>query len=295
MQCLSPISKLDKKNGRLSIPCGKCIVCKAKRRGDWSFRLYQEYKKAKTAFFVTLTYANENLPEYVNMTTGEILPSLHKPHIQLFIKRLRKYQEEYIKKELKLKTLKEARKLAPQIRYYACGEYGEITKRPHYHLILFNLDLNLKDKILDIWKLGHVHIGTCNAKTIAYTTKYINKETSNQQSWVTPQFAIMSKRPAIGHQYLKENSMFHKSGDKNYVLDDNKRKQRLPKFYKDKIFNQPFKKIKIGQEAIKNADAAYKREIVRVNKLGMDIEKYNVDKLKNVIRKTENNNKKDKL
>ncbi|AXL15364.1 replication initiator protein [Microviridae sp.] len=295
MQCLSPISKLDKKNGRLSIPCGKCLYCNAKRRGDWSFRLWQEYKRSKTAFFVTFTYSNENLVDYVNVKTGEIRPSLHKPDVQLFIKRLRKYQEEYIKKELKLKTIKQARAAAPQIRYYACGEYGEITKRPHYHMILFNLDLNLKDKILDIWKLGHVHIGTCNAKTIAYTTKYINKETSNQESWVTPQFSIMSKRPPIGHEYLKENLMFHKKSNINYVKDDKGRTQRLPKFYKDKIFNQPFKKIAQRQESIKNSDESYKRETKRINQLGMDEEKYRHDQLKDQIRKNTKINNKDKL
>ena len=50
--------------------------------------------------------------------------SLRKRDFQLFMKRLRKkYSDD-------------------RIRFYACGEYGSETFRPHYHAILFGLHLD---------------------------------------------------------------------------------------------------------------------------------------------------------
>jgi len=51
--------------------------------------------------------------------------SLIKRDVQLFVKRLRKDQD--------------ARGLA-KIRYYLVGEYGDQTKRPHYHAAIFGED-----------------------------------------------------------------------------------------------------------------------------------------------------------
>ena len=61
------------------------------------------------AFFLTLTYAESRLPE-----NG----SLRSKDLQLFFKALR-------------------RRVKERIRYFAVGEYGSETKRPHYHALLY--------------------------------------------------------------------------------------------------------------------------------------------------------------
>src|SRR5699024_7911545 len=66
---------------------------------------------------------------YVQPETGEIrdILTLSPRDFTLFMKRLRYYYFEKYKKEL---------------RFFACGEYGSSTFRPHYHAIVFNLDLD---------------------------------------------------------------------------------------------------------------------------------------------------------
>ena len=53
------------------------------------------------------------------------IPYLRKRDLQLFIKNLRSYLPEY------------------EIRYFASGEYGPETFRPHFHLLLYVNDSEL--------------------------------------------------------------------------------------------------------------------------------------------------------
>jgi len=52
--------------------------------------------------------------------------TLKKTDIQKFFKRLRKCHGKKHK----------------SIKYYAVGEYGGQTLRPHYHIVIFNADIN---------------------------------------------------------------------------------------------------------------------------------------------------------
>lgn len=173
MRCISPLTirpkatttlqKLARK-ASIEVPCGKCGNCLSKKANDWSFRLTQEEKGAKSAYFLTLTYADEYFLEYGAM---EDYPSLQKTDVQLFIKRLRKHQNK------KHKDLK--------IKYYAIGEYGDKNGRPHYHLIIFNIHHETMVQIHKIWTLGNVHVGQCNRQTINYCTYYLFKKMENKK------------------------------------------------------------------------------------------------------------------
>lgn len=96
----------------------------------WSLRLIYELSTTSDACFLTLTYNDENLPKDY---------SLNKKDLQDFWKRLRS------------NLSREYHEFAPKIRYYACGEYGSRTKRPHYHAIVFGLD-NYNDKHRELTK-----------------------------------------------------------------------------------------------------------------------------------------------
>lgn len=103
MRCANPLVMYVNGDPH-SFGCGHCLACKIQRSREWSFRLSVEASYWKDASFLTLTYNDENLPP-----DG----SLVKADLQKFFKRLRK-------------------DLANPIKYYACGEYGDRFKRPHY-------------------------------------------------------------------------------------------------------------------------------------------------------------------
>lgn len=109
------------------IPCGHCIGCRLEYSRQWANRCLLEMQYHEQSWFVTLTYDDQHVPRryYGAPDTGVAFPSLTvcRRDVQLFLKRLRKAIE-------------------PQtIRFFGCAEYGPVTKRPHYHLILFGLKL----------------------------------------------------------------------------------------------------------------------------------------------------------
>lgn len=146
--------------------------------------------------FVTLTYADDA------QTT------LEPKHLQDWLKRFRKTIE-------------------PQkIRYYAVGEYGDNSQRPHYHLALFGFRscfygwtrprthlLNRSccpscDLIRDTWGHGAIFLGTLedhSANYIAgYVTKKLTSKNDDRLNGRHPEFGRMSNRPGIGYHALHE-------------------------------------------------------------------------------------------
>jgi len=227
MICKSPIliTKPNQAQGgeyqKLSVPCGKCGQCLNTKRGEWIFRLKQELKSASSAHFLTLTYRRGDVP-----ITIKGYKTITKSDLQLFIKRLRNYQTRKTRSE---KT----------IRYYAIGEYGTHTHRPHYHAILFNCHNNTLSAILDIWTEGNVQIRPISDGRIIYITKdIINRYNMNLLPLgVNPSFALMSRNPGLGLDYVEQAKTYHQKSQNNYVYVNGGKKGRMPRIYKDKIFS----------------------------------------------------------
>jgi len=161
--------------------------------------------------FITLTYADEHLPY------GH---TLVKRDFQLFMKRLRK--EHDLNNE------------DAKIRFFHCGEYGETTKRPHYHAILFGIDFadkkkhseNARGEILyksstldRIWGKGHCLIGAVTPESCGYVARYILKKITGKQAkehyqYIVPEtgeliikepeYITMSRRPGIGSDWYEQ-------------------------------------------------------------------------------------------
>lgn len=224
-----------------SVPCGKCNECLRRRKNDWAFRLAWESKVAKTAVFITLTY-NENQVPYG--TDGKIkVRSLKREHLIRFHKSIRMAIDRYFN-DLGCE------KPDYEFRYYSVGEYGTKTKRPHYHSIMFNVPDEVVKRIPTIWGRGFTSVGTVTNDSINYTAKYLidkDDRTSNQP--IERPFSIMSKR--LGFNYLNSNGKWHKGEDEppeDWVLFvyNNKYKSPLPRYYKEKIFNESEREI-IGE------------------------------------------------
>mgnify|MGYP000543980910 CR=1 FL=1 len=163
------------------IPCGRCDGCRASQRRDWAIRIAHESQSWDRNCFVTLTYDDQHCPE-----------SIQRSDCQNFIKRLK-------------------RASARPIRYYLVGEYGDKTRRPHYHAILFNedflggaYDINGElygNKILDgIWRAGNCTIAPFTFATAMYTAGYVAKKTNDSDT-----FSLQSQRPPLGKAWVREH------------------------------------------------------------------------------------------
>lgn len=277
--CISPFKKKD---SELSFPCGRCVDCKKRRVSGWSFRLLKEAERASSAFFLTITYNQEFVP-----FTDKMYMSLNKPskdkkgryissHLQLFFKRLRKLQKQ-------------------QIKYYACGEYGGKTMRPHYHVIIFNCELanligedytyqvNLGNVKLDgtqnfhceSWidvetgkPLGYISVGQLTEASAAYTLKYISKEARipvHKNDDRVPEYSIMSK--GLGSNYLTKNmKKWHKNDllNRMYVPLKNGQKIAMPRYYKEKLYTKVDRELinyHIDKERLKESQNMTDEEI----------------------------------
>jgi len=219
-QCLTPYYVKDRHtNDEIPVPCGKCPSCSARRTSAWSFRLIKEGERSSSSYFITLTYNTDHVP-----ITKKGYMSLSKDDLQLYFKRLRKYHP------------KETR-----IKYYAVGEYGSKTMRPHYHIILFNADLQY---VLKAWAkggryMGDYHVGKVSEASVGYTLKYISKPKKvpqHKNDDRLPEFCLMSKK--MGANYLTESMIkWHKAdiGNRMYVPIKDGKKIAMPRYYKDKL------------------------------------------------------------
>ena len=192
--------------------------------------------------FLTLTFDDDHIPNP---------PTIAKRDVQLFLKRLRK-------------------KIAPkQIRYYACGEYGEKVKmpgsdtlgRPHYHLLIFGWTppdavLQYEDEELNIQRFTSELVESAWQKKGFCTSQQLTKETADYVAryavkkiggdlakahytyidperysihQLEPEFGLQSSKPGIGRTWFDR---YGESDCAKGYFHHNGVKQSVPKYYK---------------------------------------------------------------
>lgn len=249
MPCFSPIkgwySKKRTENGKrqvvfsisqanvdmpAEIPCGGCIGCRLERSRQWAIRCHHEASLHKENSFITLTYDEQNLPSNGSLDIRDL---------QLFLKRLR------------------AKNPKKTIRYYACGEYGDKGRRPHYHACLFGHDfpdktlwkrqenkepLYRSELLEKLWPYGYSSIGEVTFQSAAYVARYIMKKLNGEMAdrhytsvdtngvihEIKPEFTTMSRRPGVGHKWLAKYASDIYPDD--FVIIGGKR-MRPPRYY----------------------------------------------------------------
>lgn len=89
-----------------------------------------------------------------------------------------------------------------KFRYYAVGEYGDKSWRPHYHLIIFGLSPTEGKLVEKCWPWGFSMVGTAEGHSMAYTASYVIKKMTNPKDQRlqgrTPEFCTMSRMPGLG-------------------------------------------------------------------------------------------------
>lgn len=212
----------------MQLPCGTCLLCQEEKARQQAVRIYHESMSYMESSFITLSYAPKHEPQY---------GSLHYEHLVKFWKRMRKHLWQKQRKRL---------------RYYAVGEYGDKSLRPHYHACVFGhaftdnrIILKTTPHLLwtcplleEWWGLGYVSVGALNFRTARYTASYVTKKLRSKQQYVrtdeTTGELIPLEQPRsfmsrnLGKKWWEENRHFVSAHD--YVVIDG-RKQKPPRAY----------------------------------------------------------------
>lgn len=131
------------------------------------YNKHRAFYKANFSVNTNVTYENNQVAVLVNR------------HLQLFIKRFRKYVSQNYNEK---------------IRYYAVGEYGIQSLRPHWHILFFYSSSQLArdfENVLyfgtksrpiqtpvflrSLWKFGHIDSKQTDGKAYFYVSSYVNK------------------------------------------------------------------------------------------------------------------------
>lgn len=188
---------------RVEIPCGHCFSCHQSRAFDIMIRAVAESRMHDFSSFITLTCSDQSLPA---VFPGGVL---NHRSFQLFAKRLRKKIGKF--------------------RYLMCGEYGENTSRPHYHVVIFGHKFTdgfyhnrcwMCSRILyDAWPHGHICCDDVCNERIAYVAGYQLK--SNQAVQGIPSYVKWSRRPGLGFPWFQRywRDLVRKDNSFTFILD----------------------------------------------------------------------------
>lgn len=188
--------------------CGQCLPCRINKRRIWTTRLVMESLVNPRTLFVTLTYADKELPEGGSVSVRDV---------QLWLKRVRRWME------------------PEKLRYYVVGEYGDITFRPHYHAIVFGVFSGdhvqvveqRKGKVCECmfcacWRKGVVDVQEPGTEAFAYVASYtVKKMTGKDDERLggrEPEFCLMSLKPGIGSKGAGAVSAFYETKTGSKVL-----------------------------------------------------------------------------
>lgn len=239
------------------VPCGCCAECLKKKHNELAIRLYRQCCRSYSVDFLTLTYNNESVPvafthEIVDTVTGELVLSDVKlydsavlrgflfsksdNHVlpDLFVgshNGLRSYFAPSLRRSDVSDCLKRSRERYARLHghrseftYYLVGEYGSRTKRPHYHLLLWDCPRDFIDILCQEWNAlygfalnKHVNPQVKDGVSSGYlaTCRYISKYVSKGQfDSDRPAYKFTQKGRVCSSRYIGLSKHFDLSDDK---------------------------------------------------------------------------------
>lgn len=229
MKCLSPIQiKNPNTLEYIDVPCGKCPACLIRYRDGWKWRLSQEYKSyGYQGLFSTFTYSDENVPIFD--VQGFPIQVLRKSDLQSFLKSIRNKVDYHNKS---------SNDDICSYKYFAVGEYGSRTFRPHYHSLIFTNKLDYFRELLSTWDLGLFEIKDIIPEHLQYVCKYTLKQLVPycQDLDIPLPFALMSK--GIGLSYLNSREFIEGHFSfKPYVYDFKGFKVSMPRYVRNHSYD----------------------------------------------------------
>lgn len=207
----------------IEIECRKCLPCRLKQAREKAIRCYHESLMWENNWFLTLTYKDPAPKKLIYR------------HWQLFMKKLRKENSDQA------------------ISFMVTGEYGEKTKRPHWHAIIFNLELSDTTPIRKndrgdlLWKSPTIdriwgyndpilrpnELGSVSMDSASYVARYAAKKLVHgydDAHQFNPIHKTSSRR-AIGRNWIEKN--YEQTFYNGYVTLPNNRHAGIPRYYRD--------------------------------------------------------------
>lgn len=223
MRLLPPLGTAN-----MQLPCGVCVGCRQRRAREWATRAVHEASRHEHNCFVTLTYAPEKLPDGEDLVPDDL---------RLFLRRVRRALRGGARRPPAL--------LGERMRFLACGEYGDLGARPHYHALLFGVgfsdgtpwkkDSQLSATLDELWGKGFTSFGALTGGRAAYVAQYSLKKVRRADwSFCTPDgviktqpFLRCSLRPGIGADWLAQYKAETRFG---YIVRDGVQ-LAVPRYY----------------------------------------------------------------
>lgn len=226
-------------------PCGKCVECRAEQGSTKAIRCVHEASLHLDNCFITLTYDDRFCPV-----------RLDKAHVQGFVKRLRSRYGE-------------------GIRVVWTGEYGDLKKRPHWHLLVFGWspkepeflyttdrgdkvywsrflgprDVSHVDSICSgdtvfskkmLWKFGKAEFGSLSIHSASYVCRYALKKLVHGYDQDHDFHPIHNFRNKIGIGKLWIEKYWRDVFNSGFCLTPDGDKVSIPRYYVDWLMkNQP--------------------------------------------------------
>lgn len=173
----------------IAVPCGRCLECRESKRSQiYNRMLCEQIGHDETPLFFTLTYSDQFLPKF----------GVSKMDVRLFFNRFYTY-------------LRRVGYKGSSPRHIVFSEYSPEKLRPHYHGIIFGLDVKqLWPRYMDFvnwfektWSMGFINIKHFMPHGFKYCSKYILKEKYNPSGF-NPNFWFGSRQSGgIGSSALR--------------------------------------------------------------------------------------------
>lgn len=192
-RCWNPLEVSTKSGVKTLAPCGQCSHCRSRRMWELATKIDLEsmyhFENGDDDKVSMWTFTYETQPK-----TSSGRPTLKPKDLQDFWKRLRRAGFDF--------------------RYFAVGEYGSRTGRPHYHAFIFGIpwhDPETVEKVRKLWSHGIIDNGRgYKPRGGLYAAGYVLKKLRGKKlaqellkdpEWI-PEFFRASKNPAIGAPFL---------------------------------------------------------------------------------------------
>lgn len=164
------------------------MACRINKARKWTARILMEWlahnqKGLPAPMFVTLTYNDEKVP-----ITEDGHQTLRKQKFRQWLANTQK-------------------QVTGPFRYYAVGEYGDDTHRPHYHLVCFPTQFAQVRALQWAWrKKGFTSAYPLNPQRAGYCANYTTKKLTKGDDPrlkpdQEPEFRISSKNPPLAKEF----------------------------------------------------------------------------------------------